>query len=95
MKKLLTVMSILFCLTILGKDLNIVGIEDANLGLKYNQKELMRVVSRQNAKINNAQKKLQYFNKADKSIKLKIIEQYQQAMDYQQINLDKLRKALQ
>ncbi len=88
MKRLLIVMSMIFCLPMLARDVSIVEIEDADLSQNHNKNELMRAISSQYAQINNAQKKLQ----SSKNIDLKTIEAYQSAMDYQQVNLDKLRK---
>lgn len=95
MKKLV-MMSMFFYVSLLGIGVhNIVDTEDADRRTKNNKKELMHNVSKQYAQISNAQKKLQTSKRADISKQLEVIEQYQRAMDYQQINLDKLRKALQ
>ncbi len=91
MKRLLIVTSMLFCLPMLARDLSIVEIEGTDLSTNHNKKELMRAISSQYSQIHKAQKRLQ----SSKNIERKTIEQYQAAMDYQQVNLDQLRKTLQ
>lgn len=89
---------IIFLLVLLSSQLfcpavsKIVDTEDDTI--HYNADKVMKDIATEFSHLANAQKQLSS-GRHDKKSTLKIIEDYQKSMDYQQVNLDKLRKALQ
>lgn len=63
---------------------------------QHDPQEVMNAIAQQFSEMQEAQTKLSEAFSQDKKKdeQLKIIEKYQQAMDYQQVNLDKLRTAI-
>ena len=91
MKNIIWVISILFCVTLLGTKINHTELNNPDPNAPYKIKDEIR---KQFGYIQKAQKKLQITNNSNKNELLNNINTYIRAMEYQILNLGRLKNEL-